>query len=91
MILVPPGAKDPSHQNEPQLRPEFSGYPRTGLDGDRSLVGRSGVALTILRPAGKARIDDRMIDVVSDGPFIEQGAAVVVLEVLGNRVVVRKA
>jgi len=91
MVLVPPGAKDPNQQNEPQLRPEIAGgYGYSPLDGDQSLVGRNGTAVTILRPAGKARIDDRIIDVVSDGPFIEQGATVQVIEVLGNRIVVRQ-
>jgi membrane-bound serine protease (ClpP class) len=53
-----------------------------------SLVGREGVATTRLAPAGKARIDGRVIDVVSDG-FVEPGAAVTVVELRGTRVIVR--
>ncbi len=55
-----------------------------------SLIGRAGVADTALRPTGKALIDGRRLDVVSDGDFIEQGVAVQVVEIAGPRVVVRK-
>jgi membrane-bound serine protease (ClpP class) len=56
-----------------------------------SLAGRHGVAETALRPAGKASIGGRRVDVVTDGNFIEAGERVVVAEVDGPRVVVRKA
>ena len=66
-----------------------SGYDSaTGeLEG---LVGQEGVALTALRPAGRARFGNQMVDVVTDGAFIASGAAVAVLEVHGNRVVVHE-
>ena len=54
------------------------------------LVGKEGVALTTLRPAGMARIDNKKIDVVSEGPIIEKDACITVLEVEANRVVVRE-
>lgn len=56
---------------------------------DLGLVGERGVVLQQLRPAGTARIGDRRVDVVSRGEFIAAGEAVEVLEVNGNRVVVR--
>jgi membrane-bound serine protease (ClpP class) len=56
-----------------------------------SLVGRHGVAESALRPAGKASIGGRRIDVVTDGGFVDAGERVVVAEVDGPRVVVRKA
>jgi membrane-bound serine protease (ClpP class) len=43
-----------------------------------------------LRPAGTARFDDELIDVVSDGTYIKSGSWVVVSEVEGNRVVVHQ-
>lgn len=58
-------------------------------DGLAQLVGRAGVALSPLRPAGFARIDGRKIDVVTRGEMIEQGQPVRVVEVQGNRVVVK--
>ena len=47
--------------------------------------------MTVLRPAGKAEIDGRLVDVVSDGPFVNEGARVEVVHVAGNRIVVRQA
>jgi membrane-bound serine protease (ClpP class) len=56
----------------------------------RSWLGRSGRALSPLRPSGIAEIDGRRVDVVSDGDFIEPGAPVRVVEVDGYRVVVHR-
>lgn len=56
----------------------------------KTLVGQEGVALTQLRPAGVARFGDTKVDVVSEGPVIERDARVKVIEVRGNRVVVRE-
>jgi len=52
-------------------------------------VGDVGRAVTTLRPAGKARFDERHIDVVAEGAFIDAGTTVEVTRVSGNRVVVR--
>ncbi len=54
------------------------------------LVGKEGIAVTNLRPSGTARIENRRIDVVTRGDFIEKGAAVEVAKVEGSRVVVKK-
>ena len=53
-----------------------------------ALLGALGVASTDLRPAGKALIDGRLVDVVSQLHFVERGASVQVVEVEGARVVV---
>ena len=55
---------------------------------DIALLGKPGVVETTLRPAGTARIEGRRVDVVSRGEVIEPGAAIVVHEVEGNRVIV---
>lgn len=54
-----------------------------------ALIGKTGVALTELRPAGVATIEGRRIDVVTDGGFLDKGTPIRVEEVSGNRVVVR--
>lgn len=59
-------------------------------ESDRLQLGRNGTALSPLRPAGVADIDGARVDVVSDGGFIEAGAAIEVTRVDGNRVVVRE-
>lgn len=52
------------------------------------LIGRSGVAETVLRPSGVALIDGRRVDVRSEGPLIEKGAAIRVISADGMSVVV---
>jgi membrane-bound serine protease (ClpP class) len=44
-----------------------------------SLVGARGIALTDLRPAGVARIDNHRVDVVTEGDFIEEGRSIEVI------------
>ncbi len=59
-------------------------------DSDHRLLGREGVAVSPLHPAGIAEIDGARVDVVSNGPLIDPGEAVVVERVDGNRVVVKR-
>jgi len=61
-----------------------------GPEPPSPLLHRPGVAETALRPTGKALVDGRRLDVVSDGDFIEQGTAVEIVEVAGTRIVVRR-
>ena len=61
------------------------------LVADSELIGQVGGAVSVLRPSGKARIGDNLVDVVSDGPFINPGTSVEVVRVEGNRVFVREA
>jgi membrane-bound serine protease (ClpP class) len=53
-----------------------------------ALVGKEGVAITALRPAGAAEIEGRRVDVVTDGVFVDAGRPVRVVSVEGARVVV---
>lgn len=57
--------------------------------GTESLVGKSGPVETVLRPIGTARIDNNPVDVVTRGEWISPGTIIEVIEVEGNRVVVR--
>jgi membrane-bound serine protease (ClpP class) len=54
-------------------------------------IGEEGEALTLLRPAGTARIGERRVDVVSEGDYIAAGSRVRVTQVEGIRVVVKSA
>jgi len=54
------------------------------------LVGKRGVAVTTLRPAGTAMFGNRRLDVVTEATFIPQGATVEVTAVEGKRVIVRQ-
>ena len=69
------------------------------LDGDKvdrdaivnwnHLEGKFGVAVTRLGPAGKARIAGKMVDVITDGKMVDKDKAIEVVEVTGNRILVR--
>lgn len=60
-------------------------------EGDKKWQGKKGRAVSPLRTAGIAEIDGERVDVVSDGEFIESGAAIVVTRIDGNRIVVRRS
>ena len=53
-------------------------------------IGKSGTTRSDLRPAGIAIIDNKRIDVVSEGGFIEKDCSIKVLAVDGPRVIVTK-
>jgi len=55
-----------------------------------ALLGKSGEAITTLRPAGTARIDGKRVDVLARGDFIEAGSPVTVVAHEGPKVVVRE-
>lgn len=75
----------------------FNPYPET-LDPEphesarmrlHALKGKGGVAETMLRPAGKVRLDSgELLDVVTDGVYVEAGKRVKVIEAAPNRIVV---
>jgi membrane-bound serine protease (ClpP class) len=51
------------------------------------LIGKQGIALTPLRPAGKMETDDgKLVDVVAAGAFVERGTRIVVRECKEGRV-----
>lgn len=62
------------------------GYHSAGDEDFQSYLGKTGVALTPLRPAGTARIDNKRLDVVTVGDFIPKNTPVKVLEVEGSKV-----
>lgn len=55
---------------------------------NRRYLHRTGHAATDLRPAGRARIDDDVVDVISRDRWIERGTPIKVVKVEGVRVVV---
>lgn len=55
-----------------------------------TLLGKTGVTLTALRPAGIAQIEGQRIDVITDGEFLPPNVPVTVTQVQGLRVLVRR-
>ena len=73
------------------LKKTLAGNKESSVQTDFSgLVNKDGIVITTLRPAGKAEINDRKYDVVSTGDFLNKGEEIIVTNVSGNRIVVRK-
>jgi len=51
--------------------------------------GKTGIVTTTCRPVGNVDFDGSKLEVVSQGEFIEKGTKVEVIEIEGNRVVVK--
>jgi membrane-bound serine protease (ClpP class) len=63
---------------------------REALVDFHELVGTQGTTTTQLTPGGKARFGDMLVDVMADGEVINRGATIEVIDVHGNRVLVRE-
>ena len=55
-----------------------------------SYIDMQGTAVTDLRPAGKAIINGKRVDVVTRGEYLEKDATIIVTAVTGNQIIVRK-
>ena len=53
-------------------------------------IGREGISVTALRPAGQIEIDGTRLNAASSGDFIEKGAAVLVTGTEGDHYVIRR-
>jgi membrane-bound serine protease (ClpP class) len=82
LVLVPTAAKQGD-----EVEVSMTTTPESKI---RSInVGDTGVVLSTLRPAGKAKLGEAVVDVVAEGEFLEAGANVRITEIYGNRVVVK--
>lgn len=66
------------------------GFTVQTKDEEQRFIGKRGIAVTTLRPSGKAEIGDEIVYVETDGEFVEAGQPIEVTLVSGNRIVVRK-
>jgi membrane-bound serine protease (ClpP class) len=71
--------------------PSLSGSTRDFAPAYDPSPGTEGKALTMLRPSGKARFEDHVVDVVTEGEFIAAETPVKVVSTDGMRVVVKTA
>lgn len=70
------------------LESDQQGYMAS--DFDETQVGKLGVAMTDLRPAGHVLIDGKLLQAVSDSSYIEQGNQIRVLRGQGAVLVVEE-
>ena len=68
-----------------QVSQEYLSYNAKELN---CLLGKEGIAKSMLRPSGAALIDGKIIDVQTLGEFIKEGSKIKVIKVEGNKVVV---
>ena len=71
--------------------PSLAGAPRQFATALALAPGMQGTAITVLRPSGKARFADHVVDVVTEGEFIAPQTPVTVIQTDGMRVVVKSA
>ncbi len=71
-----------------ELRVSMTTVPTSGAKSIN--VGDIGEVVSILRPTGKAKFGDAIVDVVAEAEFLNEGTRVKIIEIHGNRVVVTK-
>ena len=81
LMLVPPGEQEDGADEAAAAKPSESMV---------ALLGAIGVAATTLRPAGKAQFGDDYLDVIAEGDYVNPGSRVQVIEIEGNRIVVKE-
>jgi membrane-bound ClpP family serine protease len=69
--------------------PSFSA-PREFVTSRSIAPGTQGLAVTTLRPSGKGRFGDQVVDVVTAGEFISAETPIVVSQIDGMRVLVAR-
>ncbi len=75
----------------PYLMATLEGFHADSEQTSRVKVGDKGVALTFLRPSGKAQINEDVFDVITDGAFLEKGTPVFISRIKGNTIIVSAA
>lgn len=57
---------------------------------EKELIGKTGVAFTILRPSGKVKIEENIYDATAENGFIEKGEKIEVIKFETTQLFVRK-
>ena len=56
----------------------------------KEMLGKKGIAYTVLRPSGRVKIDEEIYDAFTRGDYIERGDAIEVVDTEGNTLKVRR-
>ena len=83
LILLPSSAKQGD-----EMEVNITAPPESESIGVN--LGDIGAVVSTLRPTGKAKFGDAIVDVVATAEFLDKGTEVEIIEIRGNRVLVRK-
>lgn len=83
-MILKPEPWDGVDPDDPTAKPTGDEYASLSF-----LMGETGRTTSVLRPTGKARFGEMLVDVTADGFYIEPDTLVEVVDVQGARVVVR--
>jgi len=82
LILVPAVAKQGTEMEISMTAP-----PEPGTIGVK--IGEIGEVVSTLRPTGKARFGNAIVDVVAEAEFLDKGTQIEIIQIHGNRVVAK--
>jgi membrane-bound serine protease (ClpP class) len=83
-MILRPEPWDGSESDDPNAKPAGEGESTLSW-----LLGETGRTTTVLRPMGKARFGEMLVDVSADGYYLPPDTLVEVVDIQGMRVVVR--
>lgn len=83
VLKAEPWTSEPT--DDPLAKPSMEGYESLAY-----LVGETGRTTTVLRPSGKAKFGELLLDVRADGAYIEPDRLVEVIDVQGSTVIVKQ-
>jgi membrane-bound serine protease (ClpP class) len=69
--------------------PSLAGAPHEFANATALSPGMRGTSMSILRPSGKAKFADHIVDVITQGEFIPSETPVTVVQTDGMRIVVK--
>jgi membrane-bound serine protease (ClpP class) len=79
-----------SEQRGPYLKTSLKTAHADSSETAKIRIGDKGIALSYLRPSGKANFNDDLFDVVTESEFMEKGTSIVVSAIKGNRIIVSR-
>jgi membrane-bound serine protease (ClpP class) len=86
LVLKPEPWSGPGTETEdPLAKPPLEGYESLSF-----LIGETGRTTSPLRPTGKARFGNLLLDVTADSFYVEPDCLVEVVDVQGSKVIVKK-
>ena len=84
-MVLKPDVYNGSELDDPTAKPPID----EGYESLAFLMGETGRTTTVLKPVGKARFGNLLVDVRADGYFIERDTLIEVIDVQGMKVIVK--